>query len=701
LRHKILASLITTAFIVLLSTTQWVNAAEVKTNHEEPTDLDTFDDLALESGSEVEPAIHATRLKYSKFDMPEAVTVITQQQIFERGVLEVSEIFRGVPGFRIVKIGDETRVSYHGTAHRQNRRMKITVNGKSVLHADGAYVEFDRLPFDIDDIATVTILRGPNGASFGDNAFFASINFVLKSASEKNLMGGRAAIGSNDNDQKAIYWNPTFNNNNLSLSLSEERDGGYDFSDEMGTPRNDGQELRRGRFSIEREDENGSSWMFDASVLDSEHLVALTSIDWHGRQENDAVYVSIERHLNLDQDTRLDWQINYNNQKEKIRINGCFTDELFTTLKENTAPENHPQLDAAAFFIPLTLGVPFEDVCAFTEINEDADRYEAEIEYEKELGRFNYVIGSSAVYAKAESKEFFIDVEKQRTYRAFAEASYKLDKWTFSTGTMFQDSDNVASSETAWRASVNYHLSPSNHFRVSITDSFRIPSLVETETNWSGDVLIGVRDSNDYGISLPLPEVTNPNEILVEKIRSYSVGYYGTFASNRLTLDAKIFHNEIDDPVESGAIHFTGPPQNLESYELDGGEIDIRYKVRPGFDMYASYSYLDNSTSRSFERSLHGDHAGSIGARYAFDDEAAISVTYYGNSTISNNSYDRYDLAYTRQMLTEKGKLDVQIVFQKHVGGVDGIGSALPTRADEGYYRLTNQAFLKVNYGIR
>src|SRR5688500_13307288 len=61
------------------------------------------------------PAIHPTRLDYSEFDVPEAVTVITQEDIRRAGYLEISEIFRAVPGFRIVKIGDESRLGYHGT----------------------------------------------------------------------------------------------------------------------------------------------------------------------------------------------------------------------------------------------------------------------------------------------------------------------------------------------------------------------------------------------------------------------------------------------------------------------------------------------------------------------------------------------------------------------------------------------------------
>ena len=86
------------------------------------------------------PAIHATRLDYSEFDVPEAVTVVTQDDIRLAGYLEISEIFRSVPGFRIVKIGDESRLSYHGTNGTQNRRMLITIDGRTVL----IYMEIGR-----------------------------------------------------------------------------------------------------------------------------------------------------------------------------------------------------------------------------------------------------------------------------------------------------------------------------------------------------------------------------------------------------------------------------------------------------------------------------------------------------------------------------------------------------------------------------
>src|SRR5262245_59515696 len=80
----------------------------------------------LSASRTLAPAIHGTRLDYSKFDVPESVTVITQDEIREAGYLKISEIFRAVPGFRVVDVGAEARVSYHGTAARQVRRMLVS-----------------------------------------------------------------------------------------------------------------------------------------------------------------------------------------------------------------------------------------------------------------------------------------------------------------------------------------------------------------------------------------------------------------------------------------------------------------------------------------------------------------------------------------------------------------------------------------------
>jgi len=61
--------------------------------------------------------------------------------------------------FRIVNIGSESRVSYHGTTVRQVRRMLVSIDGRSVLVGDDEYLEFNRLPIALADMITTILLE--------------------------------------------------------------------------------------------------------------------------------------------------------------------------------------------------------------------------------------------------------------------------------------------------------------------------------------------------------------------------------------------------------------------------------------------------------------------------------------------------------------------------------------------------------------
>jgi hypothetical protein len=59
-------------------------------------------------------------------------------------------------------------------------------------------------------------------------------------------------------------------------------------------------------------------------------------------------------------------------------------------------------------------------------------------------------------------------------------------------------------------------------------------------------------------------------------------------------------------------------------------------------------SYL-HSDAPPFELSLQGDHGSSIAVTFRPTGTHAITAAYYGNSVISGNAYDRYDLVYNYQ----------------------------------------------------
>ena len=121
----------------------------------------------------------------------------------------------------------------------------------------------------------------------------------------------------------------------------------------------------------------------------------------------------------------------------------------------------------------------------------------------------------------------------------FGETAFALGRAHVSLGLMAQESSNVSDMEWAWRSAFNWHLMPNQALRYSYAHGFRVPSLVETETYWTGAFIFGRRGEplSTYQIRLPLPLVTNTVRLKPESIDSHAIGYFGTFLRSSVSLD--------------------------------------------------------------------------------------------------------------------------------------------------------------------
>lgn len=644
-------------------------------------------------------AIHATRLDYSEFETPEAVTVITQEDIRLAGYLEVSEIFRAVPGFRLVKIGDESRLSYHGTAAVQTRRMLITVDGRSVLVGNSQHVEFDKLPLALEDIARVTIVRGPNGAAYGDNAFLASIDFETIGRDDPHGVAVRAGGGYNGRSKAGLSVNEHLGSYEFQLLAGAERDGGYDyFDDATKTPRDDGKEIRRARMTVEREFAERSRWRLDTSIYDNDNKTGVRALRLTGEQDNKGRFVALSNRRELGESSRFDWFASYNNQEEAIRHFGCYTAEAIASTSSFIAdPEDLAGILAPMLFVPALLGTSLENTCFYTDIGIASERSELEGQFESRHGPWRNVFGGSMTNVDASSTQYFAGRDqRQRSYRLFGETALSSGEWHASLGVMAQDSDNVDDIELAWRGAVNWQFRSNQALRYSYARSIRIPSLVETETFWTGAFLFGRRDEplSSYSISLPLPLVTNDTRIKPETVDAHALGYFGTFLRSSATVDIKLFHEKIRDPVEASVFYFTAPPLNTGAYTLSGIEGEFSVRLSERWKLSGHYSYLDTDAPTAFERGLHGNSAGSLSTTYRLGGRHAFTASYYGNSTISGNSYDRYDLVYNYSREFGPRLFRSQLIFNRHIGGVDGLDDPVSVLANEGRFAHLNQFFL-------
>src|SRR3569833_147074 len=509
---------------------------------------DSLSDVALK------PAIHPTRLDYSAFDLPEAVTVITQEDIREAGYLKISEIFRGVPGFRIVNIGDEARVSYHGTAARQVRRMLVSINGRSVLVGDSEYVEVEHLPIALEDIERITVVRGPNGAAYGDNAFLVSIDFRTVGRDDPQGITLRGGYGHNGRERFGIAANEKLGAYQLAFSANRELDGGYDYFDRSRTPRDDGLQINRALFSLERELAR-SRWRLEANFYDSENRTGTRAVSFTGTQQNEAQFVALSNKREIGESSRLDWYMSYNRQREKIHQTGCYTPDAIA--RTTALPLDTRQLEellAPSLFVPALLGTSLADTCFFTDVEIDSARKELGMEYEPQFKRWRYLFGASANRTDAESGEYFAGHgETQTSYRAFGESDLTAGPLHASVGFMAQYSSNVQRTEPAWRGALTWQFLRNQALRYSYARSFRIPSLRESEVFWTGAFEFGRRGQPEtaYPVSVPVPLIVGPGTLEPETIDSHSIGYFGTFFRSSASVDVKIFSETLHNPIES------------------------------------------------------------------------------------------------------------------------------------------------------
>ena len=163
-------------------------------NAAEPDLLTERDFLA-----EIPRVFSASRLPQAANDSPGAVTVIDRDMIRASGAREFAELFRLVPGF-IVGYANAGRpvVAYHGLSGQYSQRMQVLLDGRS-LYAPYLFggIDWNTLPVNLDDIERIEVLRGPNSASYGANAFLGMVNIITRAAAQSRGAFGSVGLGTN------------------------------------------------------------------------------------------------------------------------------------------------------------------------------------------------------------------------------------------------------------------------------------------------------------------------------------------------------------------------------------------------------------------------------------------------------------------------------------------------------------------------
>jgi len=652
-----------TAPLLLVSSLGPLSASEL------PTEADMLADIPLVSS--------VTRLVQRPEDSPAAVTVIDREMIRASGAFNLADLFRLVPGFQVAHIsGNQFAVTSHGVANNFPRRLLVMIDGRSVYTPVFSSVDWINLPLEIDDIERIEVIRGPNVTSYGANAFKGVINIITRRPFQDQGTFLKATGGSRDTGIGMFRYGGKRGDFEYRISGSYREDSGFDdpiISDDAQV----GKLSFRGNYQL--------------NVRDQLDIQLGTAGGDYGIAESDDP-------LDPARDREVDTSFGY------LRWNRALTpaESFYVQFYYNYLDmEDTFQIPLPDFGQTITHGI----------YNTRSERFDLEFQHTLQpRDGLRLAWGGSLRYDTVDGRFWFSQEEDDLVKRLFVNVEGQLtERLVVNAGAMVEDGD-IVDTQFSPRLGLNYHLIPNHTVRGSVARAYRIPSLFE-EHEFSayrfndGGLLFGARFSN--GLDDP------------EEITSYELGYVGHWPRQALTLDMKLYREEIRDII--GKVkdrRDTGfDPFNLiASLELshavttpDVGDLDVNgielaltYRPGPASFLTILYAYADPSgvfvsentfddgqpsecphfpdaegfteKCKDFSNYVPTQTYGLLGS-YAFESGWEASLGIYGMSAMTwlgdgdaIPSYTRVDGRIARKFKLGESKGDVALVMQ-NLGG--------------------------------
>ncbi|MCA9580006.1 MAG: TonB-dependent receptor, partial [Myxococcales bacterium] len=127
----------------------------------------------------------ASRFAESPIDAPNSTTTITAQDLRLSGQVALGEILRRAAGMAVMSTTPgHTDVNVRGFNQRQSNKTLVLINGRTIRLDFLATPFFQLVPFHINDIERIEIIRGPAAALYGADAFSGIINIILKNPAD-------------------------------------------------------------------------------------------------------------------------------------------------------------------------------------------------------------------------------------------------------------------------------------------------------------------------------------------------------------------------------------------------------------------------------------------------------------------------------------------------------------------------------------
>lgn len=521
------------------------------------TESDFLDDLPV--------VLSASRLSQPVNEAPAAVTVIDRDMIRASGFRDIPDLLRLVPGFSVAYTRDNTwAVGYHGLGDAFSRRFQVLVDGRSIYSPHFGAVNWGDLPLAIEDIERIEVVRGPNAAVYGSNAFLAVINIITQSAAqakggmaslqygEQGMAGLTARYGGGEGD---LHWRVTLSSQNRDRFEAVGYDGGghrVDLRERTRTyflsGRTDWQITPRDELSLQWGASNGN-W----------HGGRVGEADEPDRQDSSGSFLHLQFHRTASTD--LEWRAQVYYTRNRFDANALVV----------VGPYNVP---VSQYLLQTRLNL---DLQATQRLNE-AMRMLWGIEWRRET-----VESPQNYFGRGMLDGDLARISSNLEWRV-------SNDWLVQGGAMVER-HYYTGTDVSPRLAVNYTLHPGHTLRASVSQAYRSPTFYEQDGN---QVYTETGGSIVETITIPAANPLRP-----ERLLSREIGYVGQIKPLVLTVNTRLFYDRLDDYIGSQKILTTlcNEPSNKcfqalngSSLDLRGWETELHWQPLRQLDLYAQYA---------------------------------------------------------------------------------------------------------------
>lgn len=496
------------------------------------------EDIYLE---DIPTVLTVSRLAQPASDAPSAVTVIDRETLRAAGIVDLADAFRLVPGMYVGHNAGyfhsvNPSVSHHGLNDAYSRRMQVLIDGRTVYQPMYGGVQWSDLPLTIEDIARIEVTRGPNAASHGANAFLGVINVITLHASES--LGNSTTLTAGSTRKEIIQRHGAQHGDlHYRISLGYRNDEGI-------RDRDDTKHIRllnlRADYRLSDRDELEFQFGFNGGprqegLLEEDPLVFLPR-----SKEVTSHFESLRWRRNLQPGSDFELHAYHSYDKSDDRVTSADLQPLFDPI-----PLASPRISFGNDIV--------------------TERYDIEAQHTFSPTRDTRVVwGGGARQDRADAPLLFGTDETQRfhLYRLFGHGEWRAREWLLLNVGAMLEHNNLTGSDISPRASANFSLTPHHSLRFGISRATRTPTYLEEKFNWRNLVPTQVP-----GLTFFEQQFLNPGGLEPETILSREIGYLGTFG--RLSIDARLFHDEIRDLITQYKIEPFPVPAGLTPIDSD------------------------------------------------------------------------------------------------------------------------------------